>query len=289
MSIQYEKVFKMLDTILLSRFMPPNALSEPEIKFYLNVLAQLFAGTGASLSGRNSYIAKVKAISPQIYKQLQENLINAGFISICEPANPNCTSTIKHLLFPPLYYNDEFIQLNDLKYTKSNIKDTKKHFGLIPYTALIKALRYPWAKMLVLLKLYRYNDYAIFRGVDPNVLRFEGGKLNIHSKFAFDLYLTDNEVEECINELVDAGMLLLEDVTVYKEIFDTEERLRLFNDGVDFNVEMKSITLIVPYYQIESIREGETDQECNSLVQLIFEDLQEEELSLDTEKMKRAS
>lgn len=287
MPIEFDNVHKMLDTIFLSRFMPPNAISAPEIKLYLNILAQSYAGTGSSRSGRISYIRKVKSISPEQYNQLQENLINAGFIIISDPVNPNSTYTMKHLLFPPLYYDGKFIKFNDLVFKTNNIKKTDEHFGMIPYTALIKALKYPWAKMFVLLKLYRYNDYCIFQGVDPNVIRFEYGNLCIHPKFAYDLHLTDIEVEQCINELVDEGMLYLEDVTVYTETFDTEERLRLFDESIDFSVETQNITSIVPKYQIHLLREGEA--ECNLLVQSIFVDLETEELSPATSKMKRAS
>ena len=242
-SVTVSKHFTMIDTRLVSREIPPNALSDMELKRYLHLCMYAHKQFGNTIAGHKDF-KKYGRCSEKEFKKISERLQGMGFIQIKPVGVKGSVYTVNML---PFYDFDtkEFVSIINQPKTGFVFNQNRIHFIVVPSSAMRIALTLPRQEMLVLLKLYRYCCPSFNGGVDPNVLRVVGTEWFIHPKLPRDLYMTVDDFKLCVENLVNAGVFFTTNVGLMTEHFDVEDRYRITagEDG----------TVFVPTYQWEGV------------------------------------
>lgn len=220
--------FVMIDNRLISRNVPPHALSEKEFKRLLHLWATVHIKFGNTYNGQNEF-NKVTPCSRKEYVNIMNRLEQINCIRT-EVKSSKVTYTTAKMM--PLYDNQQkqFISVNDDDKTKAAYMTSKEHFTMVPKTVLLKSLRLSVQEIKLLLKLYKYNNSALFGGIDPNavVFSFQQGWY-INPRIPYDLYMDEDEVFQCLHSLLTNGFFELGNTSVRVEKFDFEPRFMIDN------------------------------------------------------------
>jgi hypothetical protein len=211
---------------------------------------------GTSFVGNNNF-KKYYPLSNNQYNEVCGSLEQKGFIcreKMSEKpggsAKDKRTETTTYLA--PVYDpdTDTIIKqeiINNSYYTNVN----KVHYAEIPKEGLdviLKDKRLDIVQMRFIFKLYRFNKYKLFKGVNPNFIHREEGKLNMSCRLMDDLRLSRKEVEEMLEHIERLGYIYWNRVNVYEENLDQDTRLRVTNQRLGNSREVEIIT---PIYQLE--------------------------------------
>lgn len=111
----------------------------------------------------------------------------------------------------------------------------------------------------MLLKLYRYNDYRLFNGADPNMICERNGELYIHPKLPYDLFLTNEDFESSVYNLKSEGLIKFSEVGSYIENLGSELRTRVAER--DKKLYSDNIRILTPIFQWDNT--GGVEYKCS--------------------------
>ncbi len=205
-----------------------------------------------------SFIEHTGHCTKKEYRKLVSRLQQFGLIETMIPTlNSKITYTTVKMY--PVYDAETGLLINVTNAVKSGHKfmSSKAHFTIVPHSILLKALRLDYQLLMLLIRLYHYNHYKLFTGVDPNVIRVEDNSWFIHPRIYYDLCMNRQEIIECIMELKSQKFLDLIHTSTYLECFDNDIRYRVA-DKDTFNV--KPVTIISPLTQWEESEDKKRDR-----------------------------
>lgn len=251
------KYFMAVDTRLLSRPYV-SSLTEMEIRKLLHFYLRADFYSGTTIKGNNDF-KKFNHLEDKDYKKVVKNLEDKGFIKTYKhKGKSNFTTTA--ILFAPLYDEEtkKFIQTSNQWRNSSSMYSNQEHFAIIPKPAAEKLLAdksLSLIHVLLMLKLYRYCDYSLFGGIDPNVI-FNNGGVCIHPRITQDLRISEEEAMLMLEDLETGGYFFWEEATLYNEQFDMDKRVRV-TIGNDYDFK----TLILkPTYQYLAEEKNEANK-----------------------------
>lgn len=196
-------------------------------------------------------------LSPGQYTDVCESLEDKGFIcreKISEKpgCSPKDTRTITTSYLAPVYNPDtDTLIKQKILNTSFNTNIHKIHYFEVPkegFDEILKDKRLKIIHKKLMFKLYRFNKYQLFRGVDPNFIYRENGTIHMSYRLLDDLRLSRREAEEILKCLERYGYFFWNSVNIYKETIDAESRLRVLDEELDISREVEVIT---PTYQLE--------------------------------------
>ena len=229
------KYFMAVDTRLLSRPYV-SSLTEIEIRKLLHFYLTADYYKGTTIKGNNDF-SKYNHLEDKDYRKVVKNLEERGFIKTYKhKGKSNFTTTA--ILFAPLYDEEtkEFIQTSNQWRNSASMYSNQEHFAMIPKAAAEKLLAdksLSLIHVLLMLKLYRYCDYSLFGGTDPNVI-FNNGGVCIHPRITQDLRISEDEAILMLEDLETGGYFFWEESTLYNEQFDMDKRVRV-TTGNDYD------------------------------------------------------
>lgn len=251
------KYFMSVDTRLLSRPYV-SSLTEMEIRKLLHFYLRADFYSGTTIKGNNDF-KKFNHLEDKDYKKVVKNLEDKRFIKTYKhKGKSNFTTTA--ILFAPLYDEEikKFIQTSNQWRNSSSMYSNQEHFAVIPKAAAEKLLAdksLSLIHVLLMLKLYRYCDYSLFGGVDPNVI-FNNGGICIHPRITQDLRISEKEAILMLEDLETGGYFFWEEATLYNEHLDMDIRARV-TIGNDYDFK----TLILkPTYQFIAEEKNEANK-----------------------------
>jgi hypothetical protein len=251
----FENSFIRLDANLITRATPYGQLGELGLKRYLHILKYTDNEWGSSVSGNKSFNSKVAYIYPKGFKQIDKNLCSMGYISQERVAQKLIRTVPNNVPFYDISTGNLYAH-NVHPISNRAMGRSRLDYILLPQTALSHALLMPLSKMLLYLKLYRYNSYEVFRGIDVNVLHYNGTEFYINPRVGFDAQLSEQEVCILLAELIEEGLLESEPLIVKSVDYGMFHRLITCSSIPDG--EHQIITQLVPKFQF---RKGDEDNE----------------------------
>jgi hypothetical protein len=249
--------FMAVETRLLSRPYV-SCLTEIEMRKLLHFYLRVDFYKGKTIIGNNDF-SKFNYLNGGNYKKVVRSLVEKGFIKTYKHGGKsNLTTTIT--LFVPLYDEEkkEFISMGGQWRNSKSMYNRQEHFAIIPVPAAEKMLAdksLSLIHVLLMFKLYRYCDYSLFGGVDPNVI-FNNDGICFHPRITQDLGITEEDATLMLEDLEQGGYFFWDEVTSYNEQFDTDKRVRVTN-GTDFEFKTK---ILKPTWQyLAEVKTDETD------------------------------
>jgi hypothetical protein len=239
-----EPNFTKIGCNLFSADSPYRVLGEHGVKRYIHINQHANTRYGTATAGHKSYIREARNISRRRLYAIDDQLEEMDYISR-ESIGANLTSyTVKNV---PIYDNEtgRIVGSHTFIWNDYTILIYKAHYILVPNCAVRAALRMPLPKLMVFLKLYRYNSLEAFGGIDINAVRIDDTGLYINPRIAHDLQMAEGNVRRLIMELVNDGMIELEDRNCTIERYAMFERLRISSD----NSGVYTYTQLVPHFQ----------------------------------------
>jgi hypothetical protein len=174
-------------------------------------------------------------------------------MKLIKPTPRTKTTTVTTCQLVPIYdaLNNQTYVDNDFAMTENVIRGKNITFAMVPYLALEKLLsedELSIIHILLMLKLYRYNNIDLFNGIDINMIYKQNGEFTINQRLYFDLSITESQFLKYLDTLIETGYLRLITVNVYIEKFDTEYRMRVAEEASEktFIIEM-----LEPIIQLE--------------------------------------
>jgi hypothetical protein len=232
--------FMAVETRLLSRPYV-SCLTEIEMRKLLHFYLRMDFYKGKTKIGNNDF-SKFNYLTGGNYKKVVHSLEEKGFIKTYKhKGKSNFTTTA--ILFAPLYDEEkkEFVSLSGQWRTSKSMDSRQEHFAIIPVPAAEKLLAdksLSLIHVLLMFKLYRYCDYRLFGGVDPNVI-FNNSDICIHPRITQDLGITEDDAKLMLEDLEQGGYIFWDEVTAYTEQFDTDKRVCVTNvTGFEFKTEI---------------------------------------------------
>lgn len=239
-----EPNFTKIDCNLFSADGPYRVLGEHGIKRYIHINLHAKTRYGSATAGHKSYISEARNIMRRRLYAIDDQLENMEYISRESLGEKLTSYTVKNV---PIYDCDtgRIIGCHTFAWNDFNIEYFKAHYILIPNNAVLAALRMPLPKLMVFLKLYRYNSLDTFGGIDINAVRIEDTGLMVDRRVSHDLQMPESNVRRLIMELVNDGMIELEERNCTIVRYAMFERLRITSD----NSGALTCSQLVPYYQ----------------------------------------
>ena len=225
--------FTRVSPILVSRNYPPSFWTDFSLRMYLHFANWCNYERGYCYHGRKSFINRVRWISPEAYLSTLDSLVDCGLLR-CHNVNRWRKNTF--LLIPPIRCSNGHLINRGTSITVA-MEHRNLHFIKIPKELLIELLAQDDLTdrdLLVLLKVMRFWQPKIFKGVDPNAIRIVNDGFIIHPSLYYDLYLTENEFVESLEELLYGRFLHIEPTRFTSEIIDCHQRLRIVESPPSF-------------------------------------------------------
>lgn len=211
---------------------------------------------GKSYVGNKNF-KKYYPLSNSKYNEVCKSLEYKGFIqrrkmSEKPGGSPKDTRTETSSFLAPVYDPDKDILikkkvLNTNYYTNIN----KVHFAEIPkngFNEILKDRRLNIMHKRLIFKLYRFNKYQLFKGVDPNFIFRKNGKINMNYRLLDDLRMSRSEVKDMLDYLERYGYIFWNKVNIYEEVIDCDKRLRVSDAKIENS---KVVEVITPSHQLE--------------------------------------
>jgi hypothetical protein len=239
-----EPNFTKIDCNLFSADVQYCVLGEHGVKRYIQLNLHARTRYGTTTAGHKSYIREARNISPRRLYAIDDQLENMGYISR-ETLSEKLTAYIVRNV--PIYDNEarRIVGSHTYIWNDYSIEYFKAHYILIPNCAVRAALRMPLPKLMVFLKLYRYNSLEAFGGVDINAVRIDDSGMIIDRRISHDLQMPESNVRGLVMELVNDGLIELEVRSNTIERNGIFERLRISNN----NTGIHTCSQLVPCYQ----------------------------------------
>jgi hypothetical protein len=211
---------------------------------------------GTSLVGNNNF-KEYYPLSNNHYNEVCGSLEQKGFICREKMAHkqggsPKDTRTETTTYLAPIYDPDtDTIIKQEIKNNSFYTNVNKVHYSEIPKEALdiiLKDKKLNIVHKRLIFKLYRFNKYKLFSGVDPNFIHREEGKLKMSYRLMDDLRLSRKEVEDMLEHIERLGYIYWNKVNVYEENLDHETRLRVTNQRLENS---REVDVITPTHQLK--------------------------------------
>lgn len=240
--------FVMIETRLLSRQYSSSFLDDIEWRKLLHFNLRNDFRTGASNTGRKHFLNYSK-ISPKQYKKVMANLESKKLITTKPSGKRNTTTTLKiSPIFNPI--TNAAYSISNQNKNGESMSFNKQHFAMVPSLVLDKLLKdesLTVTHIRLMLKLYRYNDYQSFNGVDSNTIHRSKEKVFICPRLLNDLQISHEEMLFYLEDLEKGGYFFWNKVFIYSEEFDMDLRYRVDDKNDDKN--KNEVEIITPTYQ----------------------------------------
>jgi hypothetical protein len=211
---------------------------------------------GTSFVGNNNF-KKYYPLNNNQYNEVCGSLEQKGFIcrekmSEKPGGSPKDKRTETTTYLAPIYdtHTDTIIKqkiTNNSFYTNVN----KVHYSEIPKEVLdiiLKDRKLNIVHKRLIFKVYRFNKYKLFGGVDPNFIHREEGRLYMSYRLMDDLRLSRKEVEEMLEHIEKFGYIYWNRVNVYEENLDQDTRLRVTHQRLENS---REVDIITPTHQLK--------------------------------------
>lgn len=220
------KGFTQISRSIINGRFPKDFLSGVELKRYLIFNYTKSASHGTTYSGYKQYKKVAGFVNKKVYANAVKYLESTNLVTKVRETK---TRKYYEVNIPPYYdkKNNKILELSCIPMTKKTTQKSKHNFIRLP-NELVDKKRifdnklFSTEELYVILKIYRYNFFTSFGGVDSQIIRKENGSILIENRTYEDIYLTKSEFIETLQQLEAEGIITWVDIVIRAETIEFE-------------------------------------------------------------------